>query len=401
MKSGLKFHFTLAYRLGLSERGQSLHRWVSAVAALGIALGVFTLTLVTSTINGFREELYRSVSGINGDVFVYSREIETDPVDSEAFLDSLKRDFSSLPQPTFVLDQEALILSADTFRGALIEGIDFSKDSIPDIQNLLIDGELPLKDNEVVLGSALAQELDAHVGDELQAYLPGRIDSPVDLVVSGISKLGMYSYDSRFAFVQRASLQVWTGVRGASSMRFRLGEDEKAKLLARKLDTYLAYPYRAKHWSELNRNLLAAIELEKWIIAILLNAIILVGALTVVSALLLMAQERAKDLAILKAMGLRPREMMVFFHILAFGMGIVGVAVGLFTGIGAAWLVAKTELIQLPPEIYFLSYLPTHFKPFELLLISLVALGVVLLSVLLPAWRASREAPMKGLREQS
>jgi lipoprotein-releasing system permease protein len=158
------------------------------------------------------------------------------------------------------------------------------------------------------------------------------------------------------------------------------------------------YPFRAKDWSQLNKNLFYAIKLEKVVIAIILTVIVIVAAFNVVSTLMMMIHDKTKEIAILKAMGFRPMQSFGLFCIIGSGIGVVGTGFGVLAGLMLGWLLEKTQWIHLPPDIYYIGFLPVVIRWPEVALIALSAILVSILATFYPSWSVSRRSPLEGLR---
>jgi lipoprotein-releasing system permease protein len=393
-----------------SDAFVSLIAWVSVA---GVSLGVLALTVVTSVINGFEGELRRVITGMNGDLVLYSR--------SEPFSD-LPRVESRIRQilpntaalsPSLVM--ELMVSGPGAVAGAVVEGMDWKRSAeVTRVHERLISGALPGPGAagampEIALGDALASRIGAKMGDEVKLVIPfsgGDIDSGasskvVPTRVSGIIKMGMYEYDSKFVFTSLETLQDVLEAPGrVTSIKIRLSEGADTLRASLRLGESFGYPFRAKDWGQLNRNLFYAIQLEKAVISLILAAIVLVAAFNVVSTLMMLMHDKTREIAILKAMGLAPAQGFKLFVWIGAGIGAVGSLLGGALGLGLNQLLQRSRLIELPADIYYIGFLPVVTRWSEFAGIIGVALLLCLLATLYPAWRLATRAPLEGIRDE-
>ena len=392
-----------------SEKFLSLITWVSV---LGITLGVLALIVVTSVINGFEGELQRVITGMNGDVLFYSKaEPVGDPVGLE---DKIRRTIRGVADMTPSLVTELMIGGPNGVAGAVLEGVDLTTlGKVTRIPDGVIEGRLAQADGEIAIASVLANRIGAQLGTEVRLIFPfiseqassdqdsQNLGSPkiFKARVVGMVRMGMYEYDSKTLFAPLPSVQNWTGQIGKiKAFKIRLQPGVDSRTASDRLADNFGYPFRSKDWGQMNKNLFYAIRLEKAVISIILTGIILVAAFNVVSTLMMMIHDKTREIAILKAMGLRPGQCFSLFAMIGLGIGGVGTAMGLGLGMGVLEMVKRFRWIQLPAEIYYISFLPVTMKWAEVCGICGMAILVALLATLYPAWNAARNSPLDGLR---
>ncbi len=403
---------TLARKFLLAKSSEGFVSFIAWVSVVGVSLGVLALTVVTSVINGFEGELVRVITGMNGDVVLYSR--------GESFSDldriesKIRRVVPQTQAITASLITELMSSGPNGVAGTVLEGIDAKTvGQVTAVQERVIQGRLPTGDNEVALGGGLAERIGAKVGSEIRLIAPfigGNPNDPkstsaagtpkVFLVrVVGLVRMGMYEYDSKFAFATLPGLQKFLNQPGkVSTFKIKLKNNEDSRRVADLLSDNFGYPFRAKDWGQLNKNLFYAIRLEKVVIAIILTVIVIVAAFNVVSTLMMMIHDKTKEIAILKAMGFRATQSFQLFCLIGMGIGTVGTAVGVALGLGVNWLLEKTHWIELPAEIYYIGFLPVVVRWEEVGMIALVALLITFFATLYPAYRVSTRSPLDGIR---
>jgi lipoprotein-releasing system permease protein len=401
----------LARRFLLSKSSGGFLSFISWVSVVGIALGVLALTVVTSVINGFEGELVRVITGMNGDLVLYSRgEAIRDP---DAVIAKVK---TVLPQvqavtPSFVME---LMVSGPTgVRGSIIEGIDAKTvGEVTAIPERVVAGRIPGPDEDgVAVASALAERIGVQVGSDLRLVIPFTestdpeskelSSSPKVLTakVVGIVKMGLYDYDSKYVFAPLAFVQKFFDQPGrVTSFKMRLAPGSDSRAASDRLADNFGAPFRAKDWSQMNRNLFYAIRLEKVVISIILTVIVIVAAFNVISTLMMMIHDKTKEISILKAMGFTPSQSFSLFCLVGVGMGVVGTTFGVGMGLGVNAILARTHWIDLPADIYSIGFLPVVIRWKEVGLIALISMLISFTATCYPAWRVARRSPLDGIR---
>lgn len=404
----------IAKRFLFSKNSDQFLSFITWISIAGVSLGVLALVVVTAATAGFENELSRVISGMNGDIILYSR---GSPVrDPEQTISKIRKVVPEVKAVTPSLVSQMMVSGPLGSKGAVLEGVDLS--SVGKVTHLLdriVEGKMAESEDEVVLGKDLAERLGVKVGDAVRLIVPDLDEGDFDLpqgtsprysaprvetfTVSGISHLGLYRYDSKFVFSSIQTVQKFLKQPGkATTFKIKLGSDADPYPRVYRLTENFGYPFKAKAWSQMNRNLFYAIQLEKTVILIVLAAIVIVAAFNIVSTLMMMIHDKTQEVAILKAMGFRRHQSFGLFCAIGFGIGIVGAGTGVLLGLLVAWGIAKTQWIQLPAEIYYLGHLPILVRWQEVAGVAGFAILVAFLAAVYPAWQVSRKSPLEGLR---
>jgi lipoprotein-releasing system permease protein len=148
----------------------------------------------------------------------------------------------------------------------------------------------------------------------------------------------------------------------------------------------------------MNRSLVSALKLEKLTMAVILIMIVLVGALNIISTLVMVVMEKTRDVAILRAMGATEKSIMAIFMFQGLLVGLVGTLAGLFSGLGLCHLLAKYKFIRLPADVYYISTLPVRVEMVDVVFVTLAAVLISFVATLYPSWHASHLNPVEALR---
>jgi lipoprotein-releasing system permease protein len=399
----------VAKRFLTGKKRNTFLSFIALVSLFGVCLGVAALTVVMGVMEGFETQLQSIITGTHSHIVVYSsRQAIASPEELEERIQQIAPDQIEAMSP--YIFSEVMLAKGARVVGSMIEGIEASVTKATEIERHLVKGDLPALSTmgetpTIILGSNLAESLGANIGDEVVVISPffekeGMRPRSRKFRVSGILSTGMYEYDSKYSMIQadeaRDFFRVPAG--SASAIKVKTKDPDRSKDVSGKLQKELGYPYRSRDWTELNRNLLYAVRLQKAVIFVILTAIIIVAAFNIMSTLMMMMSEKKKEMSILKAMGLSPRRSSEVFLRVGLLIGLSGAVAGIALGLLICLVLAKTRFVTLPADIYFISYLPVDVQFATLGLIAVCAVVVALLATVYPSYVVAKESPVEGLR---
>ena len=397
-----------------AKRRNGFISFISLASILGIALGVIALITTLAVMGGFQREIrdrmlqmaaHATVSGYGEPLADWQHAVKVAMADP--------RVAGAAPY----IEKEALISGANN-QPAMIRGVEPAEENkVSVLGQKMVQGklsELQPGSFNIVLGRELAVWLGVSKGDDVIVTLADFRSTPLGGVqtmkrfkVSGIFEAGYNEYDKGLAVVNMQDLQrVLRMGEGVTGVRLKMHDMDKAFEVARDLATKLQGPYRVSDWSQDNANLFRALKMEKTVMAILLSLIIAMGAFNLVSSQVMLVTDKQADIAILRTLGLTPRQVMQVFMVQGSLIGIVGTLLGIFGGIlltlNLSSILKGIELafgVQLLPEdVYYITGLPTDLQASDVSTIAAVALAMAFVATLYPAWRAARTAPAEALR---
>jgi lipoprotein-releasing system permease protein len=406
---------TLPFQLFVALRhlkSKKRHKGVSfqtAVSIGGVAVGVMALIVVLAVMSGFHEDLRRKILGVNSHVVVF--DLKGAIGNYEEVIGKIIREKDVVSASPFVLGQ-VMISAGKRVQGIYIRGIDAAGESkTTDIMKFIKEGSAGQLDEGgrlpgIIIGKELANRLGIFIGDAVQIMSPtgeigplGMLPKVKSFVVKGVFEVGMFEYDSNLALVSLQSAQDFFGMRGAvTGIEVRVRDIYNADKVRESLQKQLGYPFHARDWMQMNRNLFSALKLEKFAMFVILVLIVLVASFNIVSTLMMNVIEKQREIAILKTMGATNKGIMSLFMIQGFLIGLIGTFIGLAGGCILSYILNTYQIIKLPPDIYYLSHLPVKMKISDFLVVSLSAILISFLSTLYPAWQAARLNPIEPLR---
>lgn len=410
----------IALRYLRPKRREGFVSVISLFSVLGIMLGVATLILVTSLMNGIREEMTNRFIGMDGHLSLYhvSGKIDLDfqPLLMEIVM--LPGRVSNTPKIT------GQVMASHAGRALGAQVISMPPESYDEPDNLVTKALDPamlerLKAGEgIVLGAGLARSLGVNVGDSLmlispngRATIAGMVPRMKSYPVVGTISLGMHLYDSSLILMPFDAAQIYfqmtEGKFGSyERMDIMIKDPSKAQEAAAALRRAVGPNFPVTDWQTSNQSVFQALVIQRNVMVIILALIILVAAFNIISSLIMLVQDKGPDIAILRTMGASRRTIMTIFCLSGSLLGLIGTAAGLGLGLFLAanleaikqWIETLTGQPILIEQIYFLSTLPTKTDPAQVVVIVLAAIGVAFAATLYPAWRASRLNPAEALR---
>jgi lipoprotein-releasing system permease protein len=393
-------------------RSRKRHRGISLntiISVGGVALGVMALLIVLSVMSGFHEDLQRKILGANAHVVVL--DYKGDIKGHSELLDRLKKIEHVEAASPFVLGQ-VMVSSGERAQGVVLKGVEPSLEGqTTEIGKHIKEGSFnALTESEdragIVIGKELALRLGVLLGDVVRVISPtgklgplGMIPKVREFKVVGIFDIGMFEYDSNLVLVSLGSAQEFFDMPDSvTGIELRLDDIYKANVVSKKVQEELGFPYYGRDWMQMNRNLFAALRLEKLAMFVILTLIVLVASFNIVSTLTMNVIEKEREIAILKAMGASNTSVMSIFMLQGFIIGLIGTAIGLTGGYAVGWLLDTYKIIKLPADVYYLSHLPVKMKLVDFIAVSISAILISFLATIYPSRQAARLNPIEPLR---
>ena len=405
----------LAFRYMRARRAEGFISVIAWFSLAGITLGVATLIVVMSVMNGFRAELVSRILGLNGHVAVYA----STPAGIADF-DDLALTITDMPNVIAVTPQIEGQVMATNNRvsvGAVIRGVRWSDLAVrKPLWNSLSENDINRfrDENGVLMGHEMARKLGLKLGDSVslttakgKATAFGTVPTRRKFKIGGIFNVGMYEYDSSFVFMPLDLSADFLGYENrVSGLEIYVTMPEQIAYLRQEVGKTVGSGLRVFDWIERNRSFLNALKVERNVMFLILTLIILVAAFNIISSMIMLVRSKHADIAVLRTMGASGGSITRVFLMTGASIGVVGTFVGTVVGMLFCWNIdtIKQAIEGLSgadlfaAEIYFLSNLPAKIDSREVLMVVLMALGLSILASLYPAWRASRISPAEALR---
>ena len=410
----IPFEVYIATRYLLARRRQAFISLISVVSIGGVAVGVMALVIALALMTGMQQDIRDKLIGAQAHVYVH-KIIAGGFDDYRAEAERLLTVPGVLGAAPSTLGQ-ALVTAGGSEAFISIKGIDpVLERGVTNLAESVVQGSLDALEEDyeralggVVIGEGLARATGVFVGDTVSVLTPQSVTlSPMGMLprvqrlrVVGIFSLGLYEYDNSYGFVRLDAAGRLFRKDSVDVMQLRVADLDDAAEAALAVPATLGGDYFAQDWSQLNEPLFSALWIEKMAISISIGLIIMVAALNIVASLILLVMEKSRDIAILKTMGATRRSIRRIFVLQGGIIGVVGTLVGAAAGLLVSFVADRYQLIQIPGEVYPISWVPFRVEPLDFVLVVITAVLVCLFATIYPSRQASRLDPAEALRYQ-
>jgi lipoprotein-releasing system permease protein len=408
------FEWMLARRYLRARRKEGFISVIAGFSFTGIMLGVATLIIVMAVMNGFRNELFEKILGLNGHVVVHKiNEAFTDYEEAARRIAAVPGVRSALP----LIEGQAMVSSSAQTLGGLVRGLsEEGVKQLPLIADNVRFGSLDGFDRQegVALGMRLANALRVNVGDSITLVSPRGASTPFGTAprikryaVVAVFELGMSEYDKTMIFMPILEAQrYFSRPDQVDVLEVIVEQPDRLSSLLEPMKEAAGPGLHLTDWRKRNETFFTVLEVERNVMFIILSLIVLVAALNIISGLMMLVKDKGRDIAILRTMGATKGAVMRVFLITGASIGVVGTIAGLLLGIVFCWRIDEIrQLVQrltgttlMDPSVYYLTRLPADIDVHETMWIVIMALVLSVLATLYPSWRASRLDPVEALR---
>lgn len=410
------FEWMLAGRYLRARRKEGFISVIAGFSFLGIMLGVATLIIVMSVMNGFRHELYQKVLGLNGHMVV--NKPGEDFNDYKAVTERLKK-LPGVAHVAPLVEGQAMVSSDQKSQGAFVRGI--TEEGIKGLE--MVSGKEHMRfgtfdgfDNSggIAIGMRMAAAHGVNVGHSLTLIQPRGKVTPFGVYpniksypIVAVFELGMAEYDKTIIFMPlKESQKYFNKGEGVSAVEIMLDDPQQVGRFTAPVREAAGKGSALIDWRQRNQAFFDVLKVERVTMFLILSLIVLVAAFNIISGMMMLVKDKGRDIAVLRTMGASKGAVMRVFLITGASIGVIGTIAGVILGIiftlnietirGFVAYLSNTEIFN--PEVYFLTKLPTRMDPWETASIAGMALLLSVLATLYPSWRASKLDPVEALR---
>lgn len=407
----MRFEWFVGLRYLRAKHRNGFISLISFISVSGVTVGVIALIVVLAVYTGFTTSLRDQILGVNSHIIV--QKLGGSISNYQQALAQI-RTVDEVIDATPYLYSQTLLSGAVGGSGIVLRGIEpETAKNVVGLSEQMIRGSLEDLGKgqgsvpRIILGKNLARELRVDLGSKIRLISPSGPLTPMGVIpriktcqVSGIFESGMFEYDSSLAYMELSEVQNFLEIGDlVHGIEVKIDEDMllKADLVADGLLQKLGPGFLAKDWMMMNSNLFAAFKLEKIGMFIAMALIILVAALNIISALVMVVMEKAKDIAILKTMGASSGTIMRIFFLQGLLIGLTGTILGVLGGLGLCEILSRYQFIELPSNVYPMNTLPIKVLATDVAIIAISSITITLLATLYPSWKASSVHPAEVL----
>ena len=395
------FERFIAFRYIKPLRSEGLLSIISWFSFFGICIGVATLIITMSVMNGFRYELENRIIGFNGHIYINNY---------EKYFEDISQDFSSINEIKFIdanITDQVLISANSETRGIILKSFNSENIDHYNFKNKKDDSNKFMLD-EIYLGSKLAERLNVEIGSQIKLYTSSSINSPFGQLpksrlinVGGYFDTGMSEYDGNYAFLNLKEMQKIYGVNNrVSAIEIHLKDSSFTDRINNQVNEIIKEKelFYSRDWKQVNAFFFETLSIERNVMFIILSLIIIVAAFNVITCLFILVKNKANEIAILKTIGTSDISILRIFIIIGSLIGVAGSLIGSLIGVIVTLNLENIRQILnnlfnlnlFPSQFYFIDKIPTIIDYNQIFFIFVFSIIISLLATIYPSRVASK-----------
>ncbi len=385
---------------------------ITIISVVGVMLGVAVLIIVLSVMSGFDHMWRDKILSFNAHITLSGH----GPIDAPDDLIDRIEAVEGVEGAAPYVEGLVFLQHHDRIHTPLLRGIDADYEAqVSRVPEHIVAGSFDVMYDELILGRDLAVQMGARVGDRILVYSPqsflaqDEIRLPEELTVTGIYELGMWDFDMGYTLTSLGMARELYGMEtGVHAVQIMTEDPYRAHVVADRIKQELGPEYEVRTWMELNRQLFAALRVEKNMMFFLLIFITIVAAFGITNTLITLTVQKTREIGLLKALGFPSGSIMRVFFWQGWIEGVIGTVLGIGMGLWVLayrndlmmWLSNRFGWELFPKELYHLSEIPASTSLFDIILIAVSVMVICTLAGIVPAYRAASLDPARALRNE-
>jgi lipoprotein-releasing system permease protein len=403
----LNYKYFIAKRYLLSKGDSKFISFITYISILGVTLGVATLIVTVSILNGFEKEIRDKVAGLVSHIQISS--FMSDGLsDYSNAIEIIKDSVKGVTGISPIVQKEAVIRFKSNVEGIILKGI-FPETDLSTTRNKILKGEFNLTPvdstfSRLLIGDKLAKKLNIEVGNKVIVFGLNGIPTPLNqpkikqFIVSGIYETGLREFDDVIIYTDLKTAQkLFNYGENVTGIEMNIDNIDNVEEAVTKIKKDVGYPYFPKSMFKLYKPLFTWVELQKAPTPIVLGLVIIVATFNIIGTLLMLVLEKTQSIGTLKSLGASRTDIMKIFLYDGLLIGVTGILLGNILGLGICFAELKYKFFSLP-ELYYMKSVPILLQPEYVILISIITIILTFLATLIPSYLASRLDPIKSLR---
>lgn len=411
----LPYEIFIALRYLRAKRKQAFISVITVISVAGVAIGVMALILVQGVMTGFTDDLREKILGTNSHVVISG--FGAGLRDYQPIMEQIKGVPDVVASTPFMLSQ-VLFSTGSQVSSVVLHGIDIATaPDVIDIKKTIREGDIKNLEGEtessdgtklpgMIIGKELSRMLGIYPGNPVTVISPTGLLSPTGMMprwkkflVVGVFESGMYEYDTSIAYISIANAQNFFKLKDeVTGIAVRVRDIYKTAGVVNAIQEIIGPSYQVRDWKDMHKNLYAALKLEKTAMFIILTLIILVAAFSIVATLIMMVNEKNREIAILKSMGATSGAIQRIFMLQGVIIGTTGTVLGLALGFILAFLQNHYQIVSLSKDVYYIPSLTVTIGLWDTFWVALCAICISFLATLYPSGQAANLDPAEALR---
>lgn len=378
---------------------------------MGISLGVAFLIVTMAGFSGFTKSLKSSIIDVTGDVVVFKRGARIGK--PKKLANEIRETSSEVKELLGFVNVEVLVANQGKISAVLLQGLDWeTAQKLPELNRRIVaqvNADHEGFGHGVYMGKVVAQNLKLRVGDSFKAIFPKVSKSSAtqvsprlqDFYVHTIVDLGKYDYNERMVIAPIESVQTLAEMgKKINGFRIKLHDSEKAPKEAEKIQEVLGWDFSVRDWSQNNRSLFKAIRYEKTVLFFVMLIMVVAAFFNVSTTLFLGVLRRYSQISVMRALGLKRRDIIVLFCVHGMVLGVIGLVLGVSLGLLMCLGFENLQKIYpiMPEDVYRMSSFETQVNTQDIIWVIVATLFICFISTLSPARRGAKLSPVEGLK---